>query len=361
MSNNVLNTNQLPNRTVDVGGQPFLYFSGTAYLGLSQNETFRALIEEGQKQYGTVYGSSRNGNIELGIYDEAEHKLAEWVGAGSALTMSSGMLAGQAVVRQLMLEGYNFVYSPDAHPAIWHLPQIEIPKLGFEEWAKSISKALPKLPVAIVSNSVDALRGKKYSFEWVNDLPLEVPIVLVIDDSHGLGITGQLGAGIYNQIPKRPNIRLIVTASLAKGMSLAGGVIFSDQQTLQSIRNSAYFGSCSPMAASHLYAYLNADELYEEARQKLAQNTAFFQRKVADLELFSFTENYPVCYTNHDNLYDFLLTKNMVVYSFAYPKPTDKANTRIIVSAWHSYEDIDRLGEACRDFVFQQSIPCQPI
>lgn len=366
----------LPGRTIDIDGQEYLYFSGTAYLGLPQNTAFQTLIQEGLYQYGSVYGSSRNGNLQLSIYEEAEAKLAVWAGAEASLTLSSGMLAGQAAIRQLMLEGYEFIYSPDVHPAVWHLPQVEIPKGSFEVWSEQfkvgsrqssvyssqftdqppiINRAANRhqSPICLVTNSVDALHGKLYDFGWVNDIPDEIEVVLLIDDSHGLGVTGEEGQGVWKRIPKRKNVRLIVTASLAKAMGLPGGVIFSDSDTIQRVRSTAYFGGCSPIAPDHLYAYLHAEALYKEAYVRLQANIQQFVDAIRDINLFSFTEGYPVFYTERDELYPFLLERGIFVYSFSYPKPTDKANTRVVICAWHTTEDIKKLSAACQEFARQ--------
>ncbi|MEZ4902469.1 MAG: aminotransferase class I/II-fold pyridoxal phosphate-dependent enzyme [Spirosomataceae bacterium] len=328
-------------------------------MGLPQNNDFQNLILEGIHRYGSVYGSSRNGNLQLDIYEEVERKLAAWTGAEAALTLSSGMLAGQAAIRQLMLESFTFFYSPDVHPAVWHLPQVEIPHISFETWVtqslQRLNNADKKSKIGLVTNSVDALRGQLYDFEWISNIPLstESEFVVLIDDSHGIGITGIEGRGIMSRIEKHPNVRIIVTASLAKAMGLPGGVILSDTNTLQSIRNSAYFGGCSPIAPNHLYAYCNAGLLYASAYQRLQSNIKTFVSTIQNLQLFSFTEGYPVFYTQHDSLYTFLLERGIFIYSFSYPKPTDKANTRIVISAWHTPEDIQKIGQACHDFALQ--------
>lgn len=350
----------LPGRSIDLEGKTYLYFSGTAYLGLPHNPDFQDLIQEGLHNYGSVYGSSRNGNLQLTVYDRAEQKLALRAGAEAALTLSSGMLAGQAAIRQLMLDGYEFIYSPDVHPAVWHLPQVEIPKGSFTAWHEQLTgtnraanrhqSPITNHKLALVTNSVDALRGKLYDFEWVNKLPADKEFVLLVDDSHGMGVTGDGGSGVWGRIPKRKNVRVIVTASLAKAMGLPGGVIFSDAATLQRIRYSAYFGGCSPISPDHLYAYLHADALYADAYKRLQANINRFTDSIRTLNLLSFTDNYPVFYTERDELYPFLLERGIFIYSFSYPKPTDKANTRIVLSAWHTSEDIQQLSEACHDF-----------
>lgn len=376
MINNFHKISHLPGRTIDIDGQEYLYFSGTAYLGLPQNPAFQMLIQEGLYQYGSVYGSSRNGNLQLSIYEQAEAKLAAWAGAEASLTLSSGMLSGQAAIRQLMLEGYEFIYSPDVHPAVWHLPQVEIPKCSFEVWSEQFTgfsrqpsvyssqfreqplitnRAANRhpLPICLVTNSVDALRGKLYDFGWVNDIPDEIEVVLLVDDSHGLGVTGEEGQGVWKRIPKRENVRLIVTASLAKAMGLPGGILFSDATTIQQIRHTAYFGGCSPIAPDHLYAYLHAEALYKGAYVRLQANIQQFANAVRHINLFSFTKGYPVFYTERDDLYPFLLERGIFVYSFSYPKPTDKANTRIVICAWHTTKDIKKLSAACQEFAMQ--------
>jgi 7-keto-8-aminopelargonate synthetase-like enzyme len=108
----------LPGRTLTVEGKEHLYFSGTSYLGMARNEVFAAYLQEGMKLYGTNYSSSRISNLKLQIFEQAEEYLARFTGAGAALTMSSGFLTGQMLVRLLENKG-RFIYAPRTHPALW--------------------------------------------------------------------------------------------------------------------------------------------------------------------------------------------------------------------------------------------------
>ncbi|GAB3253030.1 8-amino-7-oxononanoate synthase [Larkinella harenae] len=337
----------LPDRTIFVDGQEYLFFSGTAYLGLAQNPAFQALLADGMARYGTVFGSSRNGNLRLRIYEEAEAQLAAFAHAEAALTLSSGMLAGQAVVNWLKAQDYGFIYGPNAHPAIWQDANTRLPNLSFDAWTKQ----LPDLVSAAVSpnivvtlNSLDALHSVSYPFDWVNELPENQAITLLVDDSHGLGVIGPEGSGIRPLIPQRPNVRLIVTASLAKAMGLPGGVIFGDPATLDSIRRTAFFGACSPIPPAYLHAFCQAGALYRSAFAQLLDNIARFEKRMGASTLFQHIPDYPVFYTEQDQVYSYLLANRMLVYSFAYPTPTDKPNTRIVISALHRPEDIEQLG-----------------
>jgi 8-amino-7-oxononanoate synthase len=348
--------NQLPSNKILLEGRKYHFFSGTSYLGMNQDEDFKQLLVEGMNRYGMSFGSSRNGNLQLAIYDQAEEKLARWVGAEKALTVSSGMLAGQAVVQYLKTQDATFFYAPHSHAANFHEPTIILPNLSFEAWANNIGQDILEKNAphsVIICNSCDALKLSSYHFDWTSQLPTGgVPhnqaITLIIDDSHGLGMMGKNGAGIFQEISKKSNIKLIVVSSLHKAMGITGGVVFGDNDFIEALRHTAFFASCSPIAPAYLYAYMQADEIYARNLLKLQSNIQRFSSKISTKQLFNFQENYPVYYTLQDDLYDFLFANGIFIYSFAYPIKTGKPNTRIVLSAWHEEEQIDFLAEKVR-------------
>jgi 8-amino-7-oxononanoate synthase len=346
--------NQLPSNKIILEGKKYHFFSGTAYLGMNQDEDFKKLLIEGMNRYGMSFGSSRNGNLQLDIYQQAEEKLAYWVGAEKSLTVSSGMLAGQVVAQYLKSQGCTFFYAPQSHSANFHEPNITLPNLSFEDWASAIGQQILEqnaIYSVIVCNSLDALKLTPYHFDWTNKLPLNQSITLIIDDSHGLGITGKNGSGIFRQISVHGNVKLVVVSSLHKAMGIAGGVIFSDNDFIKSLRHTAFFASCSPIAPAYLYAYMNADEIYARNLLKLKTNIEHFNTLIIDNQLFNYQINYPVYYSLNDNLYDFLFKKGIFIYSFAYPIKTGKPNTRVVLSAWHESEQIDFLAKMIAEFI----------
>lgn len=346
--------NHLPGRTIEYNGNSYRFFSGTAYLGLPQNPAFQQLMVEAMHQYGTVFGSSRNGNVRLGIYEEAEAKLAAFVAdKPTALTLSSGMMAGQVVSNWLRGQGIPLVYGPYAHPALWHEPVVSLPTLAFADWATQVNEELSELPtgpVAILVNSLDAVRSVYYDFGWVENLPDDRAITLVVDDSHGLGVLTN-GRGIWPQIPTKPNVRLVVTASLAKAMGLPGGAVFSDAATIDEIRKTAFFGACSPMPPACLSAFMKADSLYAEAGERLRENIRLAEELLLPTGLFQHASGYPVFFTEQNGLYPYLLQQGICIYSFAYPTAADRANTRIVISAFHKPEDIDQLARQVYNYL----------
>jgi len=330
----------------------YLFFSGTAYLGMNYNIRFRELITEGMEMYGNNYGSSRNSNFRLKVYEEAESSLALFAGAPAALTVSSGFMAGQLVVNKLLQDGNYFVFAPNTHPAVCRT-HADFYEGDFRQWTEKITEVIAALTtdkITIVCNAVDPLFCKPYRFDWVSYLPENKAITLVIDDSHGIGVTGEQGQGIYKHIQHQENINLIVIASLAKAMGIPGGVVLGNADWIEQMRASSFFGTSSPVAPGYLYAFTKTSQVYHDARKKLLENIGWFNRLFPDCGLFASLDDYPVFYTDRHRLADFLHQHGILISSFAYPRPEGKLVTRIIINSAHSKQDIEQLAHCLHFF-----------
>ena len=337
---------KLTGRTAVVNGKKLLYFCGTSYLGMSHNPELSALVQEGASRYGLTYSNSRGSTLKLAIYDEAEALLANWTGAEAALTFSSGYLAGQALI-QTLDKGQAFFYAPDTHPAIWRTAA-DVNYEKYEAWAENLADRLAQSSgdIVIVSNSVDPLRARKYNFDWVKALPADKNITLVIDDSHGLGLCGTDGAGIYPELKQQVNskISLIVVSSMGKALGIPAGVILGPAAIVASLKKSPYFMGGSPAPPAYLYAFTHAQSMYEQARQQLWQNVKYFQGLVRHSDMFQYFDAYPVFYTNHQALYS-ALENDALISCFPYPDETSEAITRVVINSMHTTGDIDFLAE----------------
>jgi 8-amino-7-oxononanoate synthase len=377
----------LPGRTITLNNEEHLFFSGTSYLGMGHQPLFREALMEGMSRYGTVFSASRNNNLKLKIYEEAEDFLAQWTGAEAALTVTSGLLAGQISVQSI--DNQRFIYAPSVHPAIWRetppsrnnrdfVPQ----QYFFENYDDFSSRIIDVIenekekPVVVCTNTIDPLRCEIYDFLWIAQLPQNQDITLVFDDSHGIGITGNDGAGflsrpdikpLMEQIKLLPRIKVIVIASLAKALGIPGGVILSDVKTIEAIRRNPLFVGASPIVPAYLFAFLKAQNVYQQARERVFFNINLYKnltqknlKKRGNLPtgqagtagvLLKTYDNYPVSYMLDNSLYDFLLKHKVLISSFSYPNPSDAPITRIIISALHEASDIEYLASVTNDFL----------
>ncbi|WP_347158355.1 aminotransferase class I/II-fold pyridoxal phosphate-dependent enzyme [Pontibacter chitinilyticus] len=348
-----LYTDQLPGRTLVVEGVEYLYCSGTSYLGISRNEAFRACLWESMQRYGTNYSSSRNGNLQLRVYDDVESYLAHYTGAEAALTVSSGYLAGQLLVQTLAEEG-RFLYAPGTHPAVWR-SATDAPdnSLSFEVWVAQVLESAPAIPeqhLIIVCNSLDPLQVRDYDFNWVQELATKKQVTLIVDDSHGFGVTGRNGAGVYSQLSHLQGVRLLVVSSFGKAFGIPAGVILGDRQVIAQLKSSPCFGGASPAVPAYLDAFLRSEKLFEEARQKLFANIAYFTERLAQPGRFNSLPLYPVFNTPEEALCPFLQQHRVLISSFRYPTPADDPITRVILNSLHTTDDLQRLTTLINQF-----------
>ncbi len=376
----------LPSRVAQFDGEEYLFFSGTSYLGVGHQAEFKAALQEGMSRYGTIFSASRNNNLQLKIYEETEFFIANWTQSEAALTVTSGLLAGQLAINFLKNktnqkgEKTVFLYAPSAHPAVWEASPQYIFKnqSDFETQIVDAIKKEKNTPIALVSNAVDMLTCQVFDFFWVSELPDNQDITLLIDDSHGIGITEENGAGIFQKIKKLApkNIKIVVIASLAKALGIPGGVILSDNNTIESIRQNPLFVGASPINPAYLSAFLSAQPMYENARKKLLNNINLFKKNVQEFNSkiensasksqisnkrtssskrqtpnFQTLNNYPVFYTPKNDLFDYLYQNKIFISHFAYPKPNDPPITRVVLSALHEAQDIEFITLKINEFL----------
>ncbi|AKD05097.1 aminotransferase class I/II-fold pyridoxal phosphate-dependent enzyme [Pontibacter korlensis] len=349
-------TDHLPGRTVTLHGEEFLYCSGTSYLGMACNEDFQRLVLEGMRRYGTNYSSSRRSNLRLQVYGQVEEQLAHISGAEAALTMSSGFLMGQTLV-QVLRERGRFMYAPCAHPALWlsNAAATEAnAEISFTDWSKQVLEevgASEEESFVIVCNALDPLQAVGYSFDWVAHLPAHKKVTLVVDDSHGFGVTGTEGAGIYPELRKYKNVELVVISSFGKALGVPAGFILASKEVVELVKASPYFGGASPAIPAYLYAYLQAGEVIAEARQRLQQNIHTFLEHLEQPEqLFSYILNYPVFSTRYESIAEHLHQRHILISNFRYPTAESAPIIRVILNSLHTADDLQQLSEAVNQF-----------
>ena len=348
-------TNQLPSRIFTTNHQEYLWFSGTSYLGMPHHQGFKDNFAKALSQYGMSWGSSRNNNIRLDIYEKAEVELAKFAKMPAALTVSSGMWAGQLVVNLLQKPGTKFFFAPKTHPALWNEENLHLEDwekgLNYSAWTSLIVEKVRECTaenIVICSDSVGSPYVEQFDFQWINQLPVGKNITVIVDASHSIGI---------KTLPQSVGVRFIITASLNKAMGMTGGVILSDLETVSSIRQSPMFAGASPMMPALLETFVNSIDYFTEQQQKLHCNIAYFNAKISQNSFLDAIDNYPAYCTHKSNVHEFLKQNGVMTACFPYPTATDFPVTRLVISALHLKEDLEKLAELIKVLTLQESMP----
>lgn len=343
----------LPGRTLRVAAEEWLYFSGTSYLGLTFHPLFLQRVQEAMQRYGGHFGGSRRSNLQLEAFEKAEVWLANFTGAAQGVVCSSGTLAGQLLTRVLAPQG-TWLMAPGLHPALWtdELPLAQ----SWEQWVELAldQSHQPGPPLFLVANSLDPLQVRRFDFGWLPQLGQRREVHVVLDDSHGLGVTGKNGGGILGLLPPSQGWRLTVVCSLGKAFGLPAGVVLGDLAMRNTLVDSAFFGGASPPPPAYLAALCASTALIYEQRERLASNVAFFAAQLPNPKEFRTFSAYPVFFIPDDALATFLAENRVLISSFPYPSPQDPCITRVVINAGHRQEDLEHLSSLLNRYFLSQ-------
>jgi 8-amino-7-oxononanoate synthase len=318
---------ETPNRIATVNGKEYLFFSGYNYLGMHAVPEFAALVKEGINKYGWLFPSSRISNTRLKIFEEAEELLSRITGMEDTLLVSTGYTAG-SIATDLFKN--NIVNLEPSHPAITR------------------TNNSPSENVFAV-DSVGPLNASITDYSFITNNTTNK--IIIIDDSHGIGLIGSNGEGISGRLPQNGQTKYILTYSFSKALHINAGAISCGKEIAMQLRtNHAYTSATAPSPAL-LHAFVNGQHLYELQRKKLRKNVQHFRSLIQDLSDIHFHAELPVFilpeYTDIEKLHN----ANIIISSFSYPDVNGKKINRVVLNALHTQEDLERLS-ACLHGIF---------
>ncbi|MEC5166889.1 7-keto-8-aminopelargonate synthetase-like enzyme [Flavobacterium sp. PL11] len=330
---------QFPDREIQVGGKLYRYFGGTAYLGLPTHPQFQELLIKNIIRWGTAYGSSRNSNIKLSAYDNAELFLASFIKAKAALTVSSGMLAAKLVLEELSHNNNCFYHFPNIHAA---LKIVNSQPFYIDNQLNPCLLNNITEKITILVDSVPTFQTKPIDFSILEMISKSKEITLVIDESHSLGLLGINGCGLYSNISLLYIKRKIMIASLGKAFGLTGGVIASDIEFINKIKNLDTFISSAGINAAFAQTIAEAGSIYSEQHKRLKENLIYLGSKLSKNKAIQFDMGYPLIYPKTKGINEILLANDIIITNFKYPLLDQELN-RIVITANHLKQDLDAL------------------
>ena len=205
---------------------------------------------------------------------------------------------------------------------------------------------------AIVCDGVFSMDGTIANLSEICDLADKYDAIVIVDDSHGVGVIGENLRGSHEHYNVMDRID-ILTGTLGKALGGSSGGYTSGKKAIidilrQRSRTYLFSNTLSPIIASGSLKVLELVSASVELRNRLRENTVYFRTGIKNIGLTIVDGQHPIVPVM---LFDELLAQKMAekllekgVYAigFFYPVvPKGRARVRCQVSAAHTKEQLD--------------------
>lgn len=349
---------------MECDGRPQLQFSTNDYLGLAMHPEVRARVVEVVQQYGI---SSPMGSRLLTGTTEAhlnlERKLAAFKRCESGITFASGMMAMMGSLLALAGPHDLLILDERAHASLLVGAKACGAKLLFfrHNDLAHLESILDRTADenqsrAIVVDGVYSMDGDIGPLDKIVELKKKHNARLIVDDAHGTGVFGPEGRGTAAHLGVEQDVDLHL-GTLSKAIGTIGGFATGSTAVIQFIRFHAptyIFTKSMPLAVVEatnvaLDLLQKADDRRERVwanRKRLQEGLVKRGFQVGNTQ----SPITPIQLQGNDALYiadKLRKSYGMWVSPVVYPAISmGRSILRIIPTASHSEENIDRLLEA---------------
>jgi len=218
---------------------------------------------------------------------------------------------------------------------------------------------------AIVTDGVFSMDGTIANLPAICDLADKYDAIVIVDDSHGVGVIGQNLRGTHEHCNVMHRID-ILTGTLGKALGGSSGGYTSGKKAIidilrQRSRTYLFSNTLSPIIASGSLKVLDLIENDTTLKSRLDENTAYFRSGLKGIGLEIVEGTHPIVpVMTYDELKaqrmaEALLERGVYAIGFFYPVvPKGKARVRCQVSAGHTKVQLDAAiaaFRACKELI----------
>ena len=348
------------------GEKEFLRMNSNSYLGMSLYKEIIEAEEEATNKYGTGPGAVRFISGTYQPHIELEKKLAEFHNRESAMIFSSAYAAVMGIVSPL-IDNETIVISDELnHNCIINAIRLSRPKIKEVYKHSDMADLEARIKntigegkrVLIITDGIFSMRGDYAPLDTIAEIAkkydskFEGGIILIVDDSHGVGAFGKTGRGT-EEYTNAKGIDIIV-GTLGKALGVNGGYIAATSTIINYLRETAPFYIYSnPITPSEASSAMKAlDILDSERGRQLLENlrklTKRLEKGLVDLGYEIIESEHPVVplmirdTKRTSELVQYLTEHGILATGLSYPVvPKGDEEIRFQVSAEHTEHDVD--------------------
>lgn len=357
------------------GDKPFLRMNANSYLGLSLTAELIEAEEQAVRAYGTGPGAVRFISGTWAPHVELESRLAAFHGREAAMIFSSAYATVMGLLPQLITPETAVISDALNHNCIINAIRLSgagerriYAHLAMDELDQHLREASRTCKRAIVvTDGIFSMRGDHAPLDRIMELArahdgdFEENVLVVVDDSHGIGAFGETGRGT-EEFTGAGACDLLV-ATLGKAFGVNGGYVAGSRGFVDYLRETAPFYIYSnPITPGEAAAALKAVDILDSARGRellshLRAMTERFQQGLVDMGWETIPGEHPVVplmvrdTPRTTRLVGHLFENGVLATGLGYPVvPKGDEEIRFQISADHTAADIDQALAAVGSF-----------
>ncbi len=346
-----------------VDGKKVLNFCSNNYLGLANHPKIVAAAKRAADEMGVGPAAVRTIAGTTSLHLELEKRLAAFKGVEAAITFQSGFTANLATIPALV--GKEDVIFSDRlnHASIIDGCRLSAAKIiPYEHCDVASLELVVKENLSqyrraiVITDGVFSMDGDVAPLDKIYEVASMYDILLMVDDAHGEGVLGKGGRGIVDAFGLHGKVDVEV-GTLSKAFGVVGGVVAGKAVIIEWLRQRGRpFLFSSAVTAPDAAACLAALDLLEESTElvdRLWENARYFKAGMKKLGFntgLSTTPITPVMLGEAPLAQQFsreLFDESVFAMALGFPTvPQGKARIRVMISAAHSRDDLDKGLEA---------------
>ena len=256
--------------------RPFLRMNANAYLGMGLQRVVLEAEEAAVRTYGAGPGAVRFISGTFLPHVELEHRLAAFHGREAAMIFNSAYATVMGVLPPLITKETIVLSDELNHNCIINAIRLAGPgekavyqHLDVDELAQQLENAAGSFKRAIVvTDGIFSMRGDHAPLDQIADLTRRYDdrfpenVLLVVDDSHGVGAFGATGRGTEEHTGAK-GVDLLV-ATLGKAIGVNGGYTVASRTIIDYLREtSPFYIYSNPITPGEAAAALRALDLLD--------------------------------------------------------------------------------------------------
>jgi 8-amino-7-oxononanoate synthase len=346
-----------------IEGRPTILAGTNNYLGLTFDPGCIAAARTALETSGTGTTGSRMANGSYAAHRELELELARFYDKRDAIVFSTGYQANLGMISALAGPDDTVLIDADSHASIYdgcRLAGANTIRFRHNDPA-DLAKRMRRLGndaanALIVVEGVYSMLGDRAPLREFVNVKQEFGATLLVDEAHSMGVLGEKGRGVSEEVGVLADIDYIV-GTFSKSLGNTGGFCVSDSADMDLLRYASrpyvFTASLAPATIAATRQALRTLAAANDLRQRLRDNA---QRLHAGLSALGFRLGAPanavVAVLVGEKVealrfWDHLLKRGVYVNLMVPPAtPGTESLLRCSVSAAHTPQQIDAICAA---------------